>query len=179
MGCCRVRGCRGVDATLAVPRPPTASPQPPAPCLACTKHQGEHGGGYGLWGKALHTWGAAAHKVLLVAGLLAQRGCWFGDLCNPEHPNTPRESPNHGRVMWSYTRPTASAGAFVENWSKTKNTLTFEFRLRRQSNGLVMWWQPELGREFASGTHHSVVRRGAVGTCALLCRGSPGAGGGG
>lgn len=40
-----------------------------------------------------------------------------------------------------------------------------------------MWQQPELGREFASGTHRSTVHRGVVGTCELLCGGSPGAGG--
>ena len=32
-------------------------------------------------------------RLLLFAGLLAQRRCCFGDLCSPQHPDTARGEP--------------------------------------------------------------------------------------
>lgn len=73
-------GRKGVD----VPIPPPGCPQAPEPvCLH--KTQGEHGGDTDLGVKPSRVRGAAV--CLLFAGLLAQRGCCFGDICSSQHPN--------------------------------------------------------------------------------------------
>lgn len=76
-------------------------------------------------------------------------------------------------------RQTHSTGwRCAENWSETKNALTFQRRLRRQSKEAPRA-AAAAGAGEGMGIRHSPWRggRGAAGTCERLRRGSPGAGG--